>query len=134
MPDIHVSMLALHIPNVLPKTVPWIDYGPGGKGFYINHHSTWVRPAGRLIWSTLIFAIGIVIAYRLTKKPKRGRAVDLGPDNSRCDGRVGDDGPGVRHDPARVADVRELIPQLQHGDVRHARRTGSSTSTSRGRS
>jgi hypothetical protein len=71
MPDIHVSMLALHIPNVLPKTVPWIDYGPGGKGFYINHHSTWVRPAGRLIWSSLIFAIGIVIAFRLTKKPKR---------------------------------------------------------------
>jgi hypothetical protein len=71
MPDIHVSMLALHIPNVLPKTVPWIDYGPGGKGFYINHHSMWVRPAGRMIWATLIFAIGIVIAVRLTKKPKR---------------------------------------------------------------
>ena len=71
MPDIHVSMLALHIPNVLPKTVPWIDYGPGGKGFYINHHSQWVRPAGRMIWATLIFAIGIVIAVRLTKKPKR---------------------------------------------------------------
>jgi hypothetical protein len=71
MPDIHVSMLALHIPNVLPKTVPWIDYGPGGKGFYINHHSMWVRHAGRMIWATLIFAIGIVIAYRLTRKPKR---------------------------------------------------------------
>ena len=71
MPDIHVSMLALHIPNVLPKTVPWIDYGPGGKGFYINHHSEWMRHAGRLIWSSLIFTIGIVIAYRLTKKPKR---------------------------------------------------------------
>lgn len=74
MPDIHVSMLALHIPNVLPKTVPWIDYGPGGKGFYINHHSQWMRPAGRLIWSSLIFAIGIVIAYRLTKKPKRAES------------------------------------------------------------
>ena len=48
MPDIHVSMLALHVPNILPKTVPWIDYGPGGKGFYINHHSMWVRHAGRL--------------------------------------------------------------------------------------
>jgi hypothetical protein len=71
MPDIHVSMLALHIPNILPKTVPWIDYGPGGKGFYINHDSHWVRPAGRLIWSTLIFAIGIGVAFWLTKKPKR---------------------------------------------------------------
>jgi hypothetical protein len=26
MPDIHVSMLALHVPNVLPKSVPWIDF------------------------------------------------------------------------------------------------------------
>ena len=71
MPDIHLSMLALHIPNVLPKTVPWINYGPGGKGFYINHSSLWVRHAGRLIWASLIFAIGIGIAYWLTKKPKR---------------------------------------------------------------
>ena len=71
MPHIDVSMLALHIPNVLPKTVPWPNYGPGGKGFYINDNSHWVRPAGRLIWATLIFAIGIVIAYRMTKKPKR---------------------------------------------------------------
>ena len=69
MPDIHVSMLALHVPNVLPKTVPWIDFARH-KGIYINHHSEWIRPAGRLIWSTLLFAIGIVIAYRLTKKPK----------------------------------------------------------------
>ena len=46
MPDIHVSMLALHVPNVLPKTVPWIDFARH-KGIYINHHSQWVRPAGR---------------------------------------------------------------------------------------
>jgi hypothetical protein len=69
MPDIHVSMLALQVPNLLPKSVPWINFS-GDKGFSINHHSTWVHPAGRLIWSTLLFAIGIVIAYRLTKKPK----------------------------------------------------------------
>jgi hypothetical protein len=69
MPDIHVSMLALHVPNVLPKTVPWIDFARH-KGFYINHHSEWVRHAGRLIWATLIFAIGVVIAYRTSKKPK----------------------------------------------------------------
>jgi hypothetical protein len=69
MPDIHVSMLALHVPNVLPKTVPWIDFARH-KGIYINHHSTWPRHAGRLIWATLIFAIGLVIAYRMTKKPK----------------------------------------------------------------
>ena len=48
MPDIHVSMLALHVPNVLPKTVPWIDFARH-KGIYINHHSAWPRHAGRLI-------------------------------------------------------------------------------------
>jgi hypothetical protein len=69
MPDIHVSMLALHVPNVLPKTVPWIDFARH-KGLYINHHSQWVRHAGRLIWASVIFTIGVLIAFRLTKKPK----------------------------------------------------------------
>ena len=69
MPDIHVSMLALHVPNVLPKTVPWVDFARH-KGLYINHHSQWVRHAGRMIWWTLIFAIGSAIGYRMTKKPK----------------------------------------------------------------
>jgi hypothetical protein len=68
MPDIHVSMLALDVPNLLPKTVPWPNFGP--DGFSINSHSGWMRPAGRLIWSTLIFAIGTVIAIRMCKKPK----------------------------------------------------------------
>ena len=70
MPDIHVSMLALHVPNVLPKTVPWIDFARH-KGVYINHHSQWVRHAGRLIWATLLFVIGIAVAYVWTKKPKK---------------------------------------------------------------
>jgi hypothetical protein len=69
MPDIHLSMLAVHIPNVLPKTVPMVNFG--NDGFSINHHSQWVRHAGRLIWATLVFAIGTGIAFRLTKKPKR---------------------------------------------------------------
>jgi hypothetical protein len=69
MPDIHVSMLALHVPNVLPKTVPWIDFARH-KGLYINHHSQWVRHAGRLIWWTLIFVIGLAIGHRMIKKPK----------------------------------------------------------------
>jgi hypothetical protein len=69
MPDIHVSMLALQVPNLFPKSVPWIDFARH-RGIYINHHSTWVRHAGRLIiWSTL-FTIGLVIAYVWTKKPK----------------------------------------------------------------
>jgi hypothetical protein len=69
MPDIHVSMLALNIPNVLPRSIPWIDYS-AQKGLYINHHSTWPRHAGRFIWWTLIFTIGIVWAFLWTKKPK----------------------------------------------------------------
>jgi len=69
MPDIHVSMLALHVPNLLPKTVPWIDFARH-KGIYINHNSTWVRHAGRMIWASLIFAIGCGIGFWLTKKPK----------------------------------------------------------------
>jgi len=70
MPDIHVSMLALHVPNVLPKSVPWIDFARH-KGLYINSHSTWVRHAGRLIFASLIFAIGCIVGYIWTKKPKR---------------------------------------------------------------
>src|SRR4051812_32581604 len=69
MPDIHVSMLALQVPNLLPRSIPWIDIARG-KGIYINSHSEWPRAAGRLIWSTLFFTIGIVIAYIWTKKPK----------------------------------------------------------------
>jgi hypothetical protein len=69
MPDIHVSMLALHVPNVLPKTVPWIDFARH-KGVYIDHHSQWVRHAGRGIWWTLLFIIGLGIGNHLAKKPK----------------------------------------------------------------
>ena len=83
MPDIHVSMLALHVPNVLPKYVPWIDFARH-QGLYINHHSQWVRHAGRMIWWTLIFAIGIVIAFVLDEEAEAGRARHLGADNSRA--------------------------------------------------
>ena len=69
MPDIHVSILALHVPNILPKYVPWVDFARH-KGFYIDHHSQWVRHAGRMIWATLLFVIGLGIGYRLTKRPK----------------------------------------------------------------
>ena len=69
MPDIHATMLAVHVPNVLPKTVPWIDFARH-RGFYLNHHSMWVRHAGRLIWWSLLFIIGLVIGYIWTRKPK----------------------------------------------------------------
>jgi hypothetical protein len=69
MPDIHVSMLALQVPNLFPKTVPWIDFARH-KGIYINHHSAWMRHAGRLIIWSVLFIIGIVVAYVWTRKPK----------------------------------------------------------------
>ena len=73
MPDIHVSMLALNVPNVLPESIPWLDFARH-KGFYINHHSGWPRPAGRLIWSTLLFSAGIIWAFLWTKRPKPAEA------------------------------------------------------------
>jgi hypothetical protein len=69
MPNIHVSMLAVHVPNVLPKYVPWIDFARH-KGIYVDSHSQWVRHAGRGIWWTLLFVIGLLIGNRMTKKPK----------------------------------------------------------------
>ena len=57
MRDIHVwNMLGVHVPNVLPKTV----FG-----------SRFPRPAGRLIWSTLMLTIGIVIVMVAVRRPKR---------------------------------------------------------------
>jgi len=68
MPSFHVSMLALEVPNLLPRSLPWINFTHGG--FHVNSHSTWPRHAGRLIWATLLFTIGIVIAFVWTRKPK----------------------------------------------------------------
>jgi hypothetical protein len=48
-----VNLLGLDVPNLLPAY-------PG-----------WVRPAGRLIWASLLLLIGIAIAGYLTTKPKR---------------------------------------------------------------
>ena len=69
MPDIHVSTLALQVPNLFPKTVPWIDFARH-KGFYINSHSAWMRHAGRLLIWSAIFIIGVIVTYIWTRKPK----------------------------------------------------------------
>jgi hypothetical protein len=68
MPDLHLSILGLEVPNLLPRSVPWINFSHGS--FSVNSHSTWPRHAGRLIISMIIFTIGIVIAYIWTRKPK----------------------------------------------------------------
>ena len=59
MRDTHVwNLLALHVPNVLPKTV-------------FGLHAPYLRRGGRLIWSIVIFTIGIVAAVLVIRRPKR---------------------------------------------------------------
>ncbi len=50
------DLLSLHVPNLLPKTV----FG-----------SHFPRKAGRLIWATVLFAIGLIIAFIWVRRPKR---------------------------------------------------------------
>jgi hypothetical protein len=51
------SVLALEVPNLIPRSV-------------LTFNIDWARPAGRLIWATLIFLIGLAIVGYLTTKPK----------------------------------------------------------------
>ena len=126
MRDIHVSMLALHVPNVLPY-VPWIDF-VRHKGFYVNSHSSGCATPAASSGATLLFVIGLAAsALRDDEEAEAGRARDVGADDARRDVRVVHDGARLRHDPARVADVRQLVPQLQHRDLPACTRTGSST-------
>jgi len=53
MPDKIVSLIALDIPNFLPE------------------HPTFLRHAGRLIWASLLLAIGIGIALIWIRQPKK---------------------------------------------------------------
>jgi hypothetical protein len=53
MPDTIASLLALDIPNFLPEE-------PG-----------FMRPAGRLLWCSLLLLAGIAIAFVWTRRPKR---------------------------------------------------------------
>ena len=57
MRNSHVwDLLALQVPNLLPKTV----FG-----------SHFPRKGGRLIWATVIFVIGLAIAFYVVRKPKK---------------------------------------------------------------
>jgi hypothetical protein len=59
MRNTHVwNLLALHVPNVLPKTV-------------FGFHTPYLRRAGRLIWSIVIFTIGLIAAVLVIRRPKR---------------------------------------------------------------
>lgn len=50
-------MLASHIPNLLPS-------------HFLFWHFSWLHPAGRLIWSTLLLLVGVVAVVFLAKRPK----------------------------------------------------------------
>jgi hypothetical protein len=69
MLDTHAgNMLALHVPNLLPRSVPWIQL----HHWHLKvQHSIWVRHAGRLIWASLIFFILLIGAIVVVRKPKK---------------------------------------------------------------
>ena len=63
------NMLALQAPNFLPKTVPWFDFK--WHGWFTYTHSHFPRKAGRLIWATVLFTIGLIIAFVIVRRPKK---------------------------------------------------------------
>jgi hypothetical protein len=50
-------MLAVHIPNPLPKSV-------------LTFNMTWTHPAGRLIWAVVLLLIGVAVILVLARRPK----------------------------------------------------------------
>ena len=50
-------MLAVHIPNPLPKSV-------------LTFNMTWTHPAGRLIWSVVLLLIGVGAILAIARRPK----------------------------------------------------------------
>ena len=50
-------MLAVKIPNLLPSHL-------------FGLHFSWMHPAGRLIWSTLLLLVGIGVIVAMTRRPK----------------------------------------------------------------
>jgi len=63
------NLLALQVPNLLPKTVPWFDFN-WHHGF-TSTTSHFPRKAGRLIWPTVLFIVGLVIAWMIIRRPKK---------------------------------------------------------------
>jgi hypothetical protein len=56
MPHIPAA-LGLDVPNLLPESV-------------LGANLDWARPAGRLIWSTLITVVAVVVILAVTRRPK----------------------------------------------------------------
>jgi hypothetical protein len=59
MRDMNVwHLLAVHVPNLLPRTI-------------FGLHLPWLRKAARLLYSIVLFAIGLAAAYAVIKMPKK---------------------------------------------------------------
>ena len=59
MRDIHVwHLLAVHIPNLLPRTFLWF-------------HVPWLRKAARLLYATVLFLIGVGAGMLVIRMPKK---------------------------------------------------------------
>ncbi|MDQ1532950.1 MAG: hypothetical protein QOF28_711, partial [Actinomycetota bacterium] len=50
-------MLAVKIPNLLPSNL-------------FGVHFSWVHPAGRLIWSSLLLLVGVGVVVAMARRPK----------------------------------------------------------------
>jgi hypothetical protein len=71
MGSVHLlNMLALHVPNPLPKTVPWFQFH-WEHGWFHYKRSSFPRHAGRLIWASLLFIGGLIIAAVWIKRPAK---------------------------------------------------------------
>ena len=71
MGSVHLlNMLALHVPNPLPRTVPWFEFH-WENGWFHYKRSAFPRHAGRLIWASLLFIGGIIIAGVWIKRPAK---------------------------------------------------------------
>ena len=59
MRDMNVwHLLAVHVPNLLPRTIFGFDL-------------PWLRKGARLLYAIVLFAIGLAAAYALIRKPKK---------------------------------------------------------------
>jgi hypothetical protein len=69
MRSVHVwNLLALHVPNPLPESVK-VFWKKNGQWTW--HSSEFPRHGGRLIWATVMFVIGCIIAFVLVRRPKK---------------------------------------------------------------
>ncbi len=93
-------LLAVHIPNLLPRT-------------FLALHVPWLRKAARLIYAIVLSLIGCIAAGRWSSERRSRPSPRRGRRRARRDVRVVHVRARLRRDPARVADVRQLVPELR---------------------